>query len=256
MGAIKTDKKDNLVYKIYATRKEMGAAAALDTAKAIKKLIAKKGEVNMIFAAAPSQNDYLLALTEDKSIDFTKINAFHMDEYVGLPQDAPQVFGNFLKRAIFDKVPFRSINTINSSAPDAEAECERYSQLLKEYPCDIVCMGIGENGHIAFNDPHVADFNDNKAVKVVSLDNVCRQQQVNDGCFKKIEDVPKFALTLTIPTLVLPQYIFCIVPAKTKASAVQATLLGQVGEKCPATVLRRHKNAILYLDTDSASLIL
>lgn len=256
MSVIKTGKSDLLTYKIYETRAEMGREAAAEAAKAIKELIAKKGEINMIFAAAPSQNDFLAALTEDKSIDFSKINAFHMDEYIGLPSDAPQGFGNFLKRTLFDKVPFKSVNTIDSSATDAEAECKRYADLLKKHHCDIVCMGIGENGHIAFNDPHVADFDDKKAVKVVSLDNVCRQQQVNDGCFEKLEQVPKYALTLTIPTLVTPEYIFCIVPAKTKANAVKETVTGSISAACPATALRRHKNAVLYLDADSAEKII
>lgn len=255
MNLMKTGKSDLLTYKIFETRAEMGKAAADEAAIAIKKLISDKGEINMIFAAAPSQNEFLAALIEDKSIDFTKINAFHMDEYIGLPAEAPQGFGNFLRRAIFEKVPFKSVNTIDTTASDPERECARYSTLLKEFPCDIVCMGIGENGHIAFNDPHVADFNDPKAVKVVSLDDTCRMQQVNDGCFKAIDDVPKFALTLTIPTLFAPEYIFCIVPAKTKANAVKETLTGEISVVCPASILRKHTNALLYLDINSASKI-
>lgn len=253
MSLLKAAKSDKLTYKIYSTRAEMGKSASQEAANVIKKLIAEKGEINMIFAAAPSQNEFLASLVADKSIDFSKINAFHMDEYIGLAADAPQGFGNFLRRAIFDKAPFKSVNTIDSTASDPKAECERYSALLKKYPCDIVCMGIGENGHIAFNDPHVADFNDKEAVKVVSLDDVCRQQQVNDGCFATINDVPKFALTLTIPTLIAPEYIFCIVPAKTKANAVKKTVTGEISAACPATILREHNNAVLYLDSDSAA---
>ncbi|HOJ48833.1 MAG TPA: glucosamine-6-phosphate deaminase [Bacillota bacterium] len=256
MSLIKTGKQDLLTYKIYQTRDEMGKAAAAEAAEAIKKLLETKGEINMIFAAAPSQNEFLAALTADKSIDFTKINAFHMDEYIGLPADAPQRFANFLKRSLFDKVPFKSVNIIDCTAPDPEKECERYAALLKEYPCDIVCMGIGENGHIAFNDPHDADFDDPKTVKVVSLDEVCRQQQVNDGCFRSIDEVPKYALSLTIPALIAPEYVFCVVPAKTKADAVKNTLTGPIDESCPASILRRHKNAVLYLDMDSAALVL
>lgn len=256
MSLIKTGKQDLLTYKIYQTRDEMGKAAAAEAAEAIKKLLETKGEINMIFAAAPSQNEFLAALTADKSIDFTKINAFHMDEYIGLPADAPQRFANFLKRSLFDKVPFKSVNIIDCTAPDPEKECERYAALLKEYPCDIVCMGIGENGHIAFNDPHDAGFDDPKTVKVVSLDEVCRQQQVNDGCFRSIDEVPKYALSLTIPALIAPEYVFCVVPAKTKADAVKNTLTGPIDESCPASILRRHKNAVLYLDMDSAALVL
>ena len=152
-------------------------------------------------------------------------------------------------------MPFASVNTIDSSA-DPQAECERYGALLKAHPCDIVCMGIGENGHIAFNDPPVADFNDPAAVKVVALDEICRRQQVNDGCFASIGDVPTHALTLTVPTLVSARKVFCIVPAPTKANAVKAALTGDVSTACPASILRRHPDAILYCDADSAKYIL
>ena len=144
---------------------------------------------------------------------------------------------------------------IDPEATSPEAEAERYAEILKNNPPDVVVMGIGENGHIAFNDPPVADFNDKYAVKPVKLDEVCRNQQVNDGCFEKLSDVPTHAITLTVPTLASCPTIFCIVPAITKARAVKATLYGEIGESCPATVLRNHANAILYLDKDSASLI-
>jgi glucosamine-6-phosphate deaminase len=197
----------------------------------------------------------LYALATDKEIPWNRVNAFHMDEYIGLPASAPQGFGNFLRDHIFGLADFKTVNYINISAEDAVAECERYSRLLAEYPTDIVVMGIGENGHIAFNDPPVADFNDKKAVKPVALDEICRNQQVNDGCFAKIEDVPTTAITLTVPTLFAGDYLFCIVPAKTKANAVYATINNEINEKCPATVLRLHKNAILYLDGDSSALL-
>lgn len=245
-------KKDKLEIKIFETRDEMGIAAANDIAAAIKELLSNKAEINMIFAAAPSQNDMLLHLCEKTDIEWDRINALHMDEYIGLDPDAPQCFSNFLKRGIFDIKPFKSVNLINAGATDAQTEADRYASLLKEYPADIVCMGIGENGHIAFNDPHVADFNDNKVVKIVELDDVCRMQQVNDGCFEKLDDVPKCALTLTIPTLVSSKYNFCVVPASTKAEAVKNTVLGEISEKCPATILRNKDNAILYCDFDSS----
>ena len=248
-------KKDELLVKVFETRDEMGKDAAKDVAECMRKLLSEKDEINMIFAAAPSQNDMLLHLLSEEGIDWERVNAFHMDEYIGLSKDAPQCFSNFLKRYIFDLKPFKSVNLINAAATDAEAECERYTALLKSHPVDIVCMGIGENGHIAFNDPHVAEFNDSKMVKVVGLDDVCRQQQVNDGCFEKIDDVPKNALTLTIPTLVSAGYNFCVVPAPTKANAVKNTVYGEISEKCPATILRNKKNAIMYCDKDSASLL-
>ena len=256
MAIVKTEQVDKLNVKVYQTREEMGRAAAEEAAAAIRAAIAAKGEINMIFAAAPSQNEFLAHLIADKSIDFTKINAFHMDEYIGLPADAPQGFGNFLRERLFDRVPFKTVNTIDSTAADPEAECRRYAALLQAHPCDIVCMGIGENGHIAFNDPHVADFDDKAAVKVVALDETCRQQQVNDGCFERLDDVPTHALTLTIPTLTAPEAVFCIVPAKTKANAVYAALRGGITEACPASILRRHANATLYCDADSAARVL
>ena len=178
-----------------------------------------------------------------------------MDEYIGLDKDAPQGFGNFLKDHIFGRVPLKSVSYIDITAKDPEAESERYSALLSANPTDIVVMGIGENGHIAFNDPPVADFNDKRKVKPVKLDDICRNQQVNDGCFKCIDDVPTHALTLTVPTLVAAPNLFCIVPAKTKAWAVRETLCASIDEHCPASILRTRDGAVLYLDPDSASLI-
>lgn len=252
---MKTWKKDLLTVNAYQTRAEMGNAAAKDIKSRILALLETKETINMIFAAAPSQNEVLYALATDGEIPWEKVNAFHMDEYIGLSPDAPQGFGNFLKAHIFGLVPFGSVNYIDISAKDPEAECERYAELLADHPTDIVVMGIGENGHIAFNDPPVADFNDPKAVKSVLLDEICRNQQVNDGCFASIDEVPKYAITLTVPTLFAGDYLFCIVPAKTKANAVKATLCGEIGKTCPATVLRRHKNAVLYLDGDSSALV-
>ena len=248
-------KVDKLNVKIFDTRREMGAVAASEIKAKFCELLSKKETINVIFAAAPSQNDVLKSLVEDKDIEWNRINAYHMDEYIGLDKSAPQGFGNFLREHIFDLVPFKSVNCIDCSAKDPEAEAKRYAKLLEENPTDVVILGIGENGHIAFNDPPVADFNDKVLVKPVKLDEICRNQQVNDGCFAKIDDVPKTAITLTVPTLFAGDYLFCIVPAKTKAKAVKATLCDDINERCPATVLRRHKSAILYLDSDSSSLL-
>ncbi len=253
---IKQGKVDKLEYRVYDNRTNMGISAAKDVAAAVKKLLETKDEISMIFAAAPSQNDFLEAFTADETVDFSRINAFHMDEYVGLDLHAPQAFGQFLRDRLFEKVSFKSVNYIKSDASDINAECERYASLLKAASPDIVCMGIGENGHIAFNDPHEAFFNDEKAVKTVSLDLVCRNQQVNDGCFKSIDEVPTHAVTLTIPTLVAPEYVFCVVPAPTKANAVYTMLNGEIGEYCPCTILRKHNKAILYTDKDSAQRII
>ena len=248
-------KVDKLSVEIYENRTLMGEAAARDIKKKIADLLEESQEINMIFAAAPSQNDVLKALVEDKEIEWNRVNAYHMDEYIGLDKDAPQGFGNFLKDHIFGLVPFKSVNYIDITATDPEKEAERYGKLLEENSTDIVIMGIGENGHIAFNDPPVADFNDEKMVKPVKLDEVCRQQQVNDGCFASIDKVPTHAMTLTVPTLVRAPYLFCIVPAPTKAKAVYETLNGSIDEHCPASVLRTHDNAKLYLDNESSKLL-
>lgn len=252
---ITTLKKDLLSVQIFETRKEMGNDAALLAAEKIRNLLKIRDSISIIFAAAPSQNEFLEALSIQPGIDWNRITAFHMDEYVGLPADAPQGFGNFLKRSIFSKVPFKAVFYLNGNTPDLEQECKRYSALLNEYQPDIVCMGIGENTHIAFNDPHVARFDDPQTVKVVDLDQQCRQQQVNDGCFESVEQVPTHALTLTIPTLLRPEAIFCVVPGEHKAQAVFHTLNENVKSNFPSTSLRQHPNAILFLDKDSAKLI-
>ena len=249
-------KKDLLNVKISGSRSEMGRVAALDIREKILELFSEKSEINMVFAAAPSQNEVLEQLIAFDNIDWTRINAYHMDEYIGLSsEDLDKSFGYYLNEHIFNKVPFKSINLINGSATDAEEECGRYERLLLSNPTDIVVMGIGENGHIAFNDPWVADFNDPKIVKKVELDEVCRNQQVNDGCFECLERVPTHALTLTCPTLFSGKHLFCIVPAKTKAEAVKRTLNEDINETCPATILRKHESAVLYLDNDSSSLL-
>jgi glucosamine-6-phosphate deaminase len=255
MGLVKEFKADKLTVKIFDSRDSMGQTAADEVRAKIKELLSQKDEISMIFAAAPSQNEFLAALVADKEIDWERVNAFHMDEYIGLDEDAPQRFGNFLKDRIFGKVNFKSVNYLDGNAADPEEECRRYSELLQSNTIDVVCMGIGENGHIAFNDPHVAFFDDPKLVKVVELDEKCRTQQVNDGCFETIDEVPTHALTLTIPALMLGENLFCMVPAKTKAEAVENTVKGEIEEACPASILRTRENAILYLDQDSSSLL-
>ena len=244
-------KADKLTIKIYPTRPEMGQEAAHMVCTKIQELVAAQEYVNVIFAAAPSQNEFLAALIEQEGIAWDRVNAFHMDEYIGLAEDAPQRFGNFLKEKIFDRLPFGSINYIGGDA----GESGRYAGLLQRFPPDIVCMGIGENSHIAFNDPHVADFNDPQVVKIADLDHDCRQQQVNDSCFATLEDVPTHAITLTIPALMSGRFIYCMVPGMNKAQAVARTLKGNIEEQCPASVLRNHPNAVLFLDGDSSSLL-
>ena len=247
---------ERLAVSIYPTREEMGAHAGRDAAEAIKSAIAEKGTANVMFAAAPSQNETLSVLFEDREIDWTKVNAFHMDEYIGLGDTHPAGFRNFLKRAIFNRFTFASVNLLDGNAQDPEREAERYERLLREHPLDVCLCGIGENGHIAFNDPAVADFRDPKRVKVVQLDEVCRNQQVNDGCFEKLSDVPEFALTVTVPALTAAAKMICSVPALSKANAVKHMLSDEISEQCPASILRCHYDAHLYLDTDAAKYIL
>ena len=248
---MKTFTKDALRVEIYDDRASMGAAAGSLAAQRIREALAQKEEVNVIFAAAPSQNEMLATLVAARDLDWSRVNAFHMDEYIGLNREAPQCFGNFLKDHIFGKLPFKAVHYIDCEATDKEAECARYTALLRQFPVDIVLLGIGENGHVAFNDPPVADFQDPALVKIVELDPVCRQQQVNDGCFARLDLVPKFALTLTVPALMAADHLVCTVPAATKAWAVEQTVNSEIGEHCPATAMRHHKSAVLFCDRDS-----
>lgn len=160
-----------------------------------------------------------------------------------------------MRDRLFNKVPFKNVYYIYSENETVEETCERYRKLLKDHPADIVCLGIGENGHIAFNDPGEADFQDKEIIKKVELDEVCRMQQVNDGCFEKIGDVPQYALTLTVPALIAASSLICTVPAKTKAQAVFNTINCEINEKVPATVMRRHPDAVMFCDIDSGGLI-
>lgn len=251
---IKELKKENLRVRICDNRCTLGMDAAQTAAQIINQLLSVKEEINILFAAAPSQNEFLASLQE-YDLPWQRIHALHMDEYVGLKSDAPQRFGNFLKEHIFASIPFKSVNYIYKEEATPEEICAIYEQILQEHPLDIVFMGIGENGHIAFNDPHVARFDDPLLVKIVSLDEVCRMQQVHDGCFPHIEEVPRQAITVTIPVMLKAAYIFCMVPGKPKANAVKNTLYDPVSTTCPASILRTHLNATLYCDLESASLL-
>ena len=247
---LKTETVDRLEVCVYENRQALGAAAGADIAAKIKELLSEQERVRMVFAAAPSQSEALEALAADEQIDWSRVVAFHMDEYVGLNRRAPQSFGRFLGETLFDKVRPGEVHIINGAEPAAE-ECARYAELLRDAPIDIVCLGIGENGHIAFNDPPVADFDDPEMVKVVELDEASRQQQVNDGLFPNIEEVPTHALTLTIPALMSGSYVFCMVPGASKREAVRCALRGPVTTECPASILRTHHDCILYLDTEA-----
>jgi glucosamine-6-phosphate deaminase len=236
---------------IAKSRAEMGQRAAEDIASELRRRLESQQGVRMIFAAAPSQSEMLSAFVLMPGIDWTRVTAFHMDEYLGLAPDAPQRFGLWLRRAIFDRLPFAAVHLLEPGA-DPEAAAVEYAGKLSASPIDIVCCGIGSNGHLAFNDPP-ADLNDPKDVKVVELDAACRQQQVDDRCFDRFDDVPTHALTLTVPRLLAADRIFCCVPGAIKKTAVRRTLQDPISGLVPATALRTHSSWSLYLDEYSAA---
>lgn len=236
--------------RVFATRDAMGEAAAKDVAEYLRDKLEKQAEVRLIFAAAPSQSEMLKHLVAEKEIAWERVTAFHMDEYIGLPEKASQRFGLWLREAIFDRVPLKAFHLIEPG-DDAKAECARYSALLKEAAIDAVLLGVGTNGHLAFNDPP-ADLEAKELVRVVELDAMCRQQQVDDKCFAKMDDVPKTAVTLTVPALLSAERLFCCVPGAFKRDAVTHMLQDAVSGACPATALRWHPLCTVYLDKDSA----
>lgn len=233
----------------------MGKASGDAVAAKMREILQQEKDLFIVFASAPSQNEFLETLGQSSGIDWKRVTAFHLDEYVGLPGEAPQNFGRFLRWKLFEKVRPDKVHYINGMAEDLEGECRRYAYLFKDHPFDIACLGIGENGHLAFNDPPVADFHDPQHVKVVELDRTSRLQQVNDGCFQDLDNVPKKAITLTIPAILSAAFIYCMVPASSKAEAVRRTVEGPISTNCPASILRTHNAAVLFLDTDSAQLI-
>jgi glucosamine-6-phosphate deaminase len=245
-------RKEKLNVKIFANKDEMGKAAAISVAQKLNAAIAEKDFANLILATGASQFQFLEHL-QQQAIDWKKITVFHLDEYKGMPVTHPASFRKYLKERILDKVQPKEVHYLNGDAVNAEAEVLRYENLLKEHPIDMACIGIGENGHIAFNDPPVANFNDPKLVKVVELDEGCRKQQLGEGWFPTFDDVPTHALSLTIPAIMGSKAISCVVPDERKSEAVFNTLNAEISTACPATILRTHLDCILYLDEGSAS---
>ncbi|MGO1077423.1 6-phosphogluconolactonase [Inquilinus sp. CA228] len=236
--------------QVHPSRAEMGRAAAAVVAAKLRRRLADGGSARMIFAAAPSQAEMLDALVAEPGIDWGRVTAFHMDEYIGLAPDAPARFALWLRRNLFDRVPFGAVHLIDPGADPAGAAAD-YARALAQAPIDIVCLGIGVNGHLAFNDPPVADLTDPLDVKVVELDAVCRRQQVDDGCFPGFGDVPTHAITLTVPRLLRADRLVCVVPGAAKREAVYRALNDPIGAACPATALRRHPAVTLFLDPES-----
>lgn len=251
---MKTHRYDLLEVCQHPDRTTLGANAAECVARAIGSAIATRGEARVIFACAPSQDEFLAALAT-LPIDWGHVVAFHMDEYVGLPHTHPASFRRYLRERLLAHIAAPlAIHFIHAEAPP-DREGARYAALLAEKPIDLVCLGIGENGHLAFNDPPVADFNDPARVKLVALDEKCREQQVHDRCFATLEMVPTHALTLTIPALMSAREISGVVPGPRKASAVCDALLGPIATDCPASILRTHPRVKIHIDDDAASFL-
>lgn len=243
---------------IHADRAQMGAAAAHEVQAEIARVVAQKGRARIVMACAPSQSDYYRALVElarQTPEVWRRVEVFHMDDYVGLSASHPQSFRYYLRRHFLDHVAVEAFNPLCGEAPDPHAEARRYGELLAAAPIDVISLGIGENGHIAFNDPPVADFDDPHLIKVVELDEACRNQQVNDGCFPTFNDVPKHAFTLTVSVFRRARRLSIHVPGPRKADAVKATLEGPIATTCPASILRLHPEATLHVDTASAQLL-
>ena len=255
-GLIDSFRADKLNVYVYNSRPNMGAAAAGVVAEEIRGLVESRGRAVGIFASAPSQNEFLAALVKTPGLDWSRVVGFHLDEYLGMDEQAPQSFRRFLIDRLVSKVALSEFHGLRGEMDDGAAESERYSELLAANPPDFAVLGIGENGHLAFIDPPFCDFDDPQRVKVVELDEICRAQQVNDGAFATIDDVPHHALSLTIPTIMARPRLFAIVPGPAKRQAIKSTVEGPVATTCPASILRRHPDAHLFIDRDSASLLL
>ncbi len=258
-GLIKTFKAGQLNVAVYATRAQMGAAAGEALAETMRGLITEKGRAIGLFAAAPSQDETLAALVAAPDLEWTSVIAFHLDEYLGLNEDAPQSFRRYLIDRLVMRVPLAEFHGLRGEAANPAAVCQNYARLMEfklEFkPPDFAALGIGENGHLAFMDPPVCDFNDPQVLKVVDLDEACRQQQVNDGCFATLNDVPRRALSVTVPTMMRCAKLVLSVPGARKQAAVERALNGPVTTACPASILRTHPDAWLYLDAESAALL-
>jgi glucosamine-6-phosphate deaminase len=241
--------------RVFAQLEDLAWDAALATQEYLQQQLARQETVSAIFACATSQVRFLSALIQLPKIDWSRITVFHMDEYLGINENHPASFRRFLRDHLVNPVQPGQVHYLAGDALEPIKECDRYAGLLQAQPIDLCCLGIGENGHLAFNDPPVADFVDPRRVKIVTLDEACRRQQVGEGCFPTLDSVPQYALTLTIPTLCAARKMVCIVPDQRKAMAVQAAIKGPLSTACPASFLRQQSHATLFLDNNSASLL-
>ena len=239
--------------KIFETKEEMGKAAAKRAEEILNTAIASRGKANFIAATGASQFEFLESLTE-ASIDWSKTTMFHLDEYVGISETHPASFRRYLKEKLIDKVRPGEVCLISGDTPDAEKECERLNTILASCSIDVAFVGIGENGHLAFNDPP-ADFETEKAYIVVQLDEACRRQQMGEGWFTSLEDVPQKAISMSIKQIMKSEAVICTVPDQRKAMAVKNCLRMEVSPQYPASILREHPRAYFFLDKEAASLL-
>ena len=246
---------DSLEVRVFAAQAELAQAAAGAAQSVLQEAITRSGGAAVIFAAANSQIQSLASLVALDGIDWSRVTMFHMDEYLGLDARHPASFRRFLRERVEQQVRPKTFHWIEGEALQPLAECERYARRLEAQPIDLCLLGIGENGHLAFNDPPVAEFADRHVVKLVKLDEACRQQQVGEGHFPTLANVPQYALTLTIPALCAARRMLCIVPERRKAQAVRDALRGPISPACPASWLRRQAHCTLFLDAESASLL-
>jgi len=246
---------DALTVHVADDVEEMARDAATDASAALRAAVAARGEANIMLATGNSQLAFLVELVRMPDISWNRVRAFHMDEYVGLAPTHTASFQRYMRERVAAKLPVMEFHYLAGDAPDPEAEAARYEVLLRTHPLDVCCAGIGENGHLAFNDPPVADFDDPRDVKIVALEAASRRQQVGEGHFATIDDVPTHAITVTIPALLRAGSVLVIVPEARKAQPVRAALYGPVSTACPASILRGRENATLYLDPESAALL-
>ncbi|MCE5231185.1 glucosamine-6-phosphate deaminase [bacterium] len=241
---------------VYDTKEICAKFAAERGAEILRKATSSKQSVRAVFASAASQIEFLQHLTSAPGIDWKRVELFHLDEYIGISEDHPASFRRFLKERVIGVVPIGKVNFINGSAPDAEAECKRISALLDAAPIDVGFIGIGENGHLAFNDPP-ADFEAKQSYKVVELDQVCRNQQLGEGWFPTLDAVPKHAISMTIPAIMRFENIICTAPDARKAQAVKDCLSdsASVSNMHPASIMKQHAKAYVYLDKPAAALL-
>ena len=250
------NKFEDLQTSIYQTNEDLGTAAAQEATNILKMVIRQKGEANVILATGNSQLTFLKALIK-MPVEWSKVNIFHMDEYIGLDPAHPASFPLFLKVHFVDHIQPKAFFPITpNTLIESQKVCEEYEAMLILFPADLCVLGIGENGHLAFNDPPFADFHDTRRVKVIKLDEASRRQQVGEGHFKNIDQVPTHAITLTIPALLAAKQVLALVPEARKAEAVYRSLIGPITPECPGSILRRTSQAHLYLDMDSSQKIL